>query len=106
MTGRLTLPVLDAAAHALRSTGSYRADFGVADVRPLLLVVINRLLTEYAQVRAELLALDVRIGHSQGIVAGALKVLSPVKAVISPLIILGNGAEDRKSTRLNSSHVS
>lgn len=90
MSDRILLPALDAAADGLRSVGAYQAVFGVPEVKPLIEIVIDRMLAEYAHVKAELVALEVRLEHSKGVAAGALKVLSPVTALISPLIVLAN----------------
>jgi hypothetical protein len=90
MTNLLPLPVLDEAAAALRSEGGFQAALQAEDLRQMILTIIGRLLQQYRQFGAEVLALDVHIQDSRGRAGGVVQLTSPVSATLSPSVLLDN----------------
>lgn len=90
MTNYLPLPVLDEAAAALRSEGFFRAALGAEDLEQLIYTILVRLLAENRHMRAEIVAMDVQIGDSQGQATGIVLLASPVTATLSSGIWLAN----------------
>jgi hypothetical protein len=88
-----SLAILDQAAAAIRDTGEYRAGLDGDEVRALVLSVIEALLAEHKHVRAEVVRLEVHMEEAGGVADGAVQILSPVTATLSPTIALENGSD-------------
>jgi hypothetical protein len=83
-------PLVDEAAATLRATGEYQTDLSAEDVRRILVDGIQNFLRDTGHVRAEVVNVRVDIARSQGTASGAVHLIRPVSATLTPTFSLGN----------------
>lgn len=85
------LPLLDEAARVLKAEGDFICDLTPRDLAEIVGAVLQRVVASTGAVTMGRYDTQVRIEHAQGVVTGAAEVLNPIRAVLRPYSLLGNG---------------
>ncbi|MDQ3855555.1 MAG: hypothetical protein M3281_04080 [Chloroflexota bacterium] len=86
----VALPLFDVAASALRTTGAYDAELSSEDLSQAMRVIAQSLLSSQSLVRATVPEASLRIQDTRGTAVTAVRVESPVQALVRLNIVLGN----------------